>query len=651
MRRSLRFALLPWLLLASTGAAAQMSMDGVSYVGSQTCAGCHEDAAAAWQDSHHALAWTLPSEETVLGDFNDAVFEHQGITHRLTRDGDRFLVETDGPDGEMTTYPVAGVAGIAPLQQYLVETAPGRLQSHDVAWDAEQRRWYHLYPDQRLDHANGLHWTGSYKTWNARCAECHATGYEKRYDPVTKQYHSREAEIGVGCESCHGPGSAHIAWVEGRALPETADLTEHGFTIGFSPTDAEAEIQQCAGCHSRREPYFGGNPLPGTPFHDAYRLLPLRDGLYHADGSIRDEVYVYGSFLQSKMYANGVRCSDCHDPHSGERWAEGNAVCTQCHNPDGDTRFPSLKPANYDDPAHHFHEPGTAGAECKSCHMIERTYMGVDGRRDHSFRIPRPDLSDETGAPNACIDCHEDRDNRWAAGKLALWYPRSTNRGPHFSQTFAAARFDPQASAGAVMEIALDEAAAPIVRATALDLLRGAATPELAARGAPLLTHETAMIREAAPGVQQAAEPAVRIARLSPLLEDPVRSVRIAAARAFLGLPVDALPVETRRALTQASGEWRDSLLSKADFPESHLVLGGTALVFRDLRSAEAAFLQAATLDPQRTDAWSMVVRIRHAIGDLDGAREALATATEANPADFNLLSLGQLVAPPAGSE
>lgn len=63
------------------------------------------------------------------------------------------------------------MAGIAPLQQYLLETAPGRLQSCDVVWDGVAGRWHHLYPDQDLPPGDGLHWTGPYKTWNARCAE------------------------------------------------------------------------------------------------------------------------------------------------------------------------------------------------------------------------------------------------------------------------------------------------------------------------------------------------------------------------------------------------------------------------------------------------------------------------------------------------
>ncbi len=108
--------------------------------------------------------------------------------------------------------------------------------------------------------------------------------------------------------------------------------------------------------------------------------------LYHADGQQRDEVYNWGSFLQSKMYASGVTCSDCHDPHSGKLRAEGNALCAACH-----------LPSKYDAAAHHHHKPGSAGAACVACHMPTTTYMVVDPRHDHSLRVPRPDLSVKFG--------------------------------------------------------------------------------------------------------------------------------------------------------------------------------------------------------------------------------------------------------------
>ena len=398
----------------------------------------------------------LPSEATVLGDFDDASFEHGGITARFFREGGGWFIEAEDGTGERRSFEVVGVAGWHPLQQYLISPEPGRTQAFDIAWDVEAGRWYPVFPGDPPPPGDGFHWTGPYKSWEARCAECHATGYSRNYAPETRTYAPAMAEIGVGCEACHGPGGAHVADPAAR-MPAG---------LGAS---AAAEVEQCATCHARREAFGDGNPLPGTPFHDSFNLALLRPGLYEPDGQILEEDYEYGSFLQSRMYARGVRCSNCHEPHSIELRAEGNAVCTQCHSPAGNPEFPTLRLADYDDPAHHFHPPGTPGAECRACHMIERTYMGIDARRDHGFRVPRPDLA-ATGAPNACTDCHADRPAAWAAEEIARRFPDSDRRGPHFATAFAAARWVPEEQAPALLAIAEGDGAG-IVRATALELM------------------------------------------------------------------------------------------------------------------------------------------------------------------------------------
>jgi predicted CXXCH cytochrome family protein len=625
---------------AATGAEPSSSVPG--YVGSETCAGCHATVTQAWRDSHHAWAWKSPNETTVLGDFANKTIEHGDVISRLSKGGGKFFVTTDGPDGQSRKFEVVGTVGVAPLQQYLVETELGRLQALDLAWDSERKRWYHLYPDQELTHGNGLHWTGPYKNWNARCAECHATGYRKGYTPRTRRYSSTRTEIGVGCEACHGPGSAHLAWANDRGGFDPVawnGTSATGFTVSFGRRNGKAEIQQCAGCHSRREPLGDASPLPGTPFADSYRLALLRDGLYHADGQIRDEVYVHGSFLQSKMYDRGVRCSDCHEPHSATLKAAGNAVCTQCHQPPGNPEFPSLRKAEYDSPEHHFHPPGTDGAQCKSCHMLERVYMGVDGRRDHSFRVPRPDLSVALGTPNTCTDCHNDKPAAWAAAKLEERFPNSSKRAAHFALPFAAARRgvrDPE-TARALLAISLATTYAGIVRATALDLLRQYVTPEIADRVAGLLRDPDPLVRAAAIPLQRAAPSNVRARRMGPLLDDDRRSVRLEAARAILDLLAAGAPRALARSARRAVGEYQASLAAKADFPETQMAIAGTALVFRNFRAADRAFSEAVRMDPQRVDAWSMIARIRAAQGDVEGAANALRDGLAANPNDVSL--------------
>jgi hypothetical protein len=599
----------------------------------------------AWMGSHHALAWTLPDDLTVLGDFDSAAFQHEGITTKFRRYDDVFLVEIEGLNRDQTEYQVVGVVGIAPLQQYLVETEPGRLQALDVAWDAEHTRWYHLYPDQDLPPGDGLHWTGPYKTWNARCAECHATGFEKNYDPVSRSYTSTQAEIGVGCEACHGPGEAHVVWAE---APDTYDatrwpgLTGLGFAIEFLTSASDTEIQQCAGCHSRREPLGDGSPRAGTPFHDAYKLALLREGLYHADGQILDEVYVYGSFLQSRMYDRGLRCSNCHDHHSGELRGEGNAVCTQCHGLTGNPDFPSLTIKDYDTPRHHFHEPGSTGAQCKSCHMIERIYMGIDGRRDHSFRIPRPDLSATLGTPNACSDCHDGRTAEWAAEAVASWFPDSARRGKHIASAFAAAWkgiSEPQ-TISRLVEVASNRNLPTFFRASALEALRRYGSADVAEQTKAFLKDEDPLLRMVAVPLQLPASPEVRMQRLRPLLADPLRVIRIEAVRGLLDLIAGGFLAASDTSAQSAMMEFQQSLLAKADFPETQMAIAGTALTFREFTVAERAFSKAVWMDPQLVDAWVMIARLRAAQGDGAGAEDALGKALIYNPESAPLVEL-----------
>ncbi|WP_120635501.1 cytochrome c3 family protein [Ruegeria sp. EL01] len=611
------------------------------YVGSEQCSDCHQAETEAWATSHHALAWTTVNEGSIVADFDGTRFEHDGMSVAFTREAEDYIARVTEKDGTTTEHTVHSVVGVTPLQQYLFETKPGRLQSFDVVWDTEAKRWFHLYPDEDLPPDDGLHWTGPYKNWNARCAECHATGYEKNYDPETRSYQSQQTEIGVGCEACHGPGSAHIDWAGGQGAAD--DLSETGFLMRWGRGQTEAEIQQCAGCHSRREAHEGGNPLPGTPYHDAYNLALLRPGLYHPDGQILDEVYVYGSFLQSKMYARGVGCMNCHEPHSATLKAEGNGICTQCHSAVGNPDFPTLTTQDYDTTAHHQHPEGSDGAQCKSCHMIERVYMGVDGRRDHSFRIPRPDLG---LGQDACTDCHQGEDQVWAAAYIEGWFPESRQRRAHYGTVFAPAMAGQLESPEGLVALAIDPSLPGIVRATAAYLLQPFGSPEIATATAPLLKESDPLIRANAAVLQRSANLSEQVQRLEPLLSDPIRNVRISAAKEFLNIPTQVLSPDQQAMAGQSMAEWQNAISNRLDFPETHLVLGGMALTFRNALAAEQAFREVVTLDPQRDGAWPMLVQLAQINRGPDAAREVLREALDWLPQDPNLLQLSTQLEP-----
>ena len=377
-----------------------------NYIGRTSCVECHQNESEKFVDSHHDKAMDVATESSVLGNFDDQTLEHFGITSRMFRDGDRFMINTEGPDGQMTDFEVKYVFGFTPLQQYMVELESptggaggeiGRVQVLRVSWDTEGQRWFYLSPPdvkEKLSPGDPLHWTGITQNWNTSCAECHSTDLQKNYSVTTNEYHTTFSEIDVSCEACHGPASLHVELANERSLFWDRN---HGYGLAkLKSVSNVPQVQACAPCHSRRGNVKEGYQ-PGCNFDDYYSLQMLTYPVYQVDGQIRDEDYVYGSFLQSKMYHNGIRCTDCHDPHSAKLIYTGNQVCTSCHQHSG---------GKYDSENHHHHKMGTEGAACINCHMATTHYMDLDARRDHSFRVPDPQLTIDTGTANACTACH-----------------------------------------------------------------------------------------------------------------------------------------------------------------------------------------------------------------------------------------------------
>ena len=297
----------------------------IAFVGNEACAECHQEQFEEWKGSHHDWSMRHADSTSVLGDFDDATFEHFGVTSRFFTQGDRYYVNTEGVGGVASDFEIKYTFGVEPLQQYLIEFPGGRLQSLTIAWDVENKRWFHLYPDERITHDDPLHWTRRFQSWNMMCAECHSTNLRKGYDGASDTYRTSWSEINVSCQACHGPGERHVAWA--RKIPEGVipDPAEHGLVVDFKTTDPRYEVENCARCHSRRH-QVSPEDEHGRPLMDDFQVAPLREGLYHADGQILDEVYVYGSFVQSRMYGAGVRCSDCHNSHSLKLFREGNCA-------------------------------------------------------------------------------------------------------------------------------------------------------------------------------------------------------------------------------------------------------------------------------------------------------------------------------------
>jgi Flp pilus assembly protein TadD len=606
-----------------------------TFVGGATCASCHEREAAAFRESHHARAMQPASEATVLGDFGGVRFTHRGVTSTFFRRDGKFFVTTEGSDGRPAEFEITYTFGVDPLQQYLVPFPGGRLQALGIAWDTRPRalggaRWYALYPGERLRPGDALHWTGREQTWNYQCAECHSTDLQRHYDLAGDRYATTWAEVSLSCEACHGPGSAHVAWARSRppGAPVTPEAAGTGLPVGLGrsrgawvtedaargiarwtgPPRGEAELDACARCHARRRPI--AEPYPyGRPFLDTHVPALLFEGLYHADGQILGEVYEYGSFVQSRMHRAGVTCADCHDPHTLRLRAPGNQVCAVCH-----------LPARFDTPAHHHHRAGSEGARCVACHMPTRTYLGVDVRRDHGFRTPRPDLSLAIGTPEPCTACHAGRPVRWAARTVAAWRGPGRPPRPHFALALDAGRRGRLDAERQLAALAVDAGQPAIARATALALLPSYLTAVSLPAVEAALRDGDALVRQSALGAVEGLPPDRRTALAAPALRDPVRAVRIAAARALAG--ERSLGPEQRTDLDRALAELVESELVLAERPEAHLNL---ALLYARLgraADAESELRTALRLDPGFVPALVNLADLFRAQGrDGDGER------------------------------
>ena len=611
-----------------------------AYVGTAVCAECHSDAVEAWRGSHHDLAMQVAHDSTVLADFDSTTFEYGGITSTFYRSGGEFRVNTDGPGGTLEDFAVRYTFGVYPLQQYLLELPGGRLQALTIAWDSRPaseggRRWFHLYPDEVITSDDELHWTKRSQNWNRGCAECHSTDLVKGYDPETRSYATTWSDVNVGCEACHGPGSSHLEWAARDepyqpgatglvSLRDSAGgrwLFDPGASIArrASPVADRVEVETCAPCHARRVQVADGR-VPGEPLLDEYIPLTLEDRLYFVDGQIRDEVYVYGSFTQSRMYHQGVTCSDCHDPHTLKLRAPGNAVCATCH-----------LPTTYDTSAHHFHEPGSEGTECVSCHMPTRRYMVVDDRLDHSMRVPRPDLSRTLGTPNACTQCHQDRTDRWASRSVTRWYgPRPRQRAettPSFGEVLHGARQLVPDAERKLLDLAHQDTIPAIVRATVLDQLLRTPSPPAAQAVSRAIDDHDPLVRYHALGALQMLPPAQRWQLAEHRLQDTILSVRSEAGRILAGTSRERLSPEQQEPLDRAIEDYLTIQAFDADHPATHVNAGLVEAARGRPEAAEAAYREAIALEAEWLPAYVNLADLHRAQGREGEAEEVLRQA------------------------
>lgn len=593
-----------------------------NHTGNAACGTCHGEETKRWTGSHHDLALQEPTPKTVLGKFDGSELRQGQERFRFVQDQGAFAIEVTADGKPPTRYPVRYVLGVEPLQQYLLDMGDGRLQAVLVAWDARPaeaggQRWFHLQSDDYAPPGDPLHWAELSYNWNHSCADCHSTGVQRGYDRAKGRYATRFDQIDVGCEACHGNGSAHVNWAQAgggegdpqllRALtkPETRRWVPGEPTAKLEGAQADAELDTCAPCHSRRA-LLGG---AGT-FHDAYRLALLDEGLYLADGQIHDEVFVHGSFLQSKMHRAGVVCSDCHEPHSLELRAPGNALCVRCH-----------QPAVFDAVTHHGHPKDSPGAACTACHMPQRRYMGVDDRADHRLAVPNPALADRIGGRDPCRGCHADWSAQRAAEAIASWggKPRAG-----FGDTLHLAREGGVKVATKLRSLAARTEEAAIVRATALAALATHPGPALARLLVQTSKDPDPLVRRASATAAANLRPADRDRVVLPLLGDPLRSVRVEATGALLGAnPQGWSPADQAR-FREGLAAYRASREAVADRASALVDLAHLAQLELDVGRAESLLREAIAREPAFSASYVNLADLYRATGREAEARKIL---------------------------
>ncbi len=619
------------------------------YVGGDQCIECHPHEYHDWHNSDHDRAMDYATDSTVEGNFNHALFvDIKGDSTLFYKKEGKFFVHTRGPGGTPGDFQIKYTFGVRPLQQYLIPFDSGRLQCLPIAWDTIRNSWFSLpdsiYKNENLTPDNWLYWTNNGQNWNGMCADCHSTNLKKGYDPVRHTYHTTWTDIDVNCEACHGPGSEHLKWAN---LPEMdrPQNTNYGLTVNTGNLKPEEEVKQCARCHARRS--VMGDFTPGDFHGDLLDyMIPqlLNAPHYFPDGQILDEDYVYGSFTQSYMYQEHVRvtCSDCHNVHSLKTVLpfDDNRLCLQCHRADV-----------YDTYRHTYHkkagEPGKPlvldhgkkvvpvgeGAKCITCHMPGRYYMGVDFRRDHSIRIPRPDLSVKYGTPNACTQCHTDKPPRWADSYIRKWFGKS--RRHHYGEVLARGRESDPAALDSLILIVRDILHPVIVRATAVTLLQNYPGQKSFDAIRQALSDPESLIREAAVrSLPLLAEEPFKNTLL-PMLNDAVKAVRIQAAFRLSSLPRRRIDGKYQKAFDQALKEYRESMLYMGDFASSRHNLGVLYSNMGQVNNAIDSYEEAVRIDNLFFPAKVNLAMLYNQTGQNDKAEKMLLDVIRHEP-DFS---------------
>jgi len=594
--------------------ATTQPKQAVHFINNSLCIECHTAQTQRWLGSDHEKSMQVANEQTVLGDFNNVLFTDAGVNSRFFKKENKYFINTLGAEGVYADFEVKYTFGIKPLQQYLLALPKGKLQAFTVAWNTEKKQWFDLYPEEAFKPNTPLHWSSVAFTANSSCMECHMTNMALNYDLKTADYKSTWSEVNVSCQACHGEGSNHLNWAK-SSEENQHNYSNKGLRVNYKTMSSQQSVENCSRCHSRRYS-VSKNDAHGRAFMDDFMPELLREGVYHSDGQILDEVYVYGSFTQSKMYQQGVSCFDCHNPHTLKIREKNNNLCTRCHQETPpNQQFSTLISKQYDSPSHHFHSIGSTGSQCINCHMPETTYMQVDPRRDHSFSIPRPDVSKKWNVPNACNKCHEDKTSVWAITAMNTWYGEQWQKKPSIAEIISSARLGKTEAITPLINLIKSSKQADIIRATGLDLLLNYGSVGLDTYLASL-SDQSALIRRTALQGLENLPVEQKFKAVIPLLNDSVQGVRIEAARLLAPLPKKLFTQKQWQQLAKMLNAYKAAQMALADHREGHLNLGNLYASQGQSKLAIQAYRQSIQLDSYFFPSYSTLANLYYAMGD-----------------------------------
>ena len=612
-------------------AAAAHAAAGPSYVGAAACAKCHAEIHSEWSHSRHSKMVQPATTASVQGDFSRGVVQLRGQPYTLRQRNGAFYITESYLTGKPREHRVEYTLGNRRIQLYLTTLADGRVIVLPPSWDILRKQWFHDLDIDDPEEEPGV----QTQIWNKSCYSCHVSQQEKNFDAEKDIYKTAWLDFGTNCERCHGPGSEHVANYSAHNSNATPAKGPARDIVLQTRLDARRNTMVCAQCHSFRDIYVQGYAA-GDDYYNyfmpvlEYNLADGGDPAYWPDGRTRRFSNDAFGLWQSECYLKGgVTCVSCHvDAHQTEidrnpqLRPDGNVLCTRCHEGIGKALS-----------AHTHHAPASAGSSCVECHMPRTVYSIKAEIRDHSMSIPVPENTIRHNIPNACNQCHKDRDAQWAQARMNEWYaPNSRRKLIRRADAFTAAR---QKDAGAIpdlLAILSEPSEGPLTRANAAGYLgRFSADPRVFPALETAMTDAEPLVRALA-AQQIAPRPAERaeaVAGLVRALADPAGTVRLSAVVALAGLGVRELPGEEGERLASARSLYYARAALSADDAGQQVAAGKFYFLSADPDRAIAAFRASMKLDPAM-EAQYLLAGAYAEKNDLEAARKIL----EAIPAN-----------------